>query len=230
MHRLARPLSRMAGPGVAMVNQLIPGTKLPLDREAPFYVLVELATARNDGGLLDHLEGVLAAAFEQGTVTDAVVASTQAQRLAIWKLREEQSEAQKRAGASVKNDVSVPVSKVPLFIERATAACEKLIPGIRVLPFGHMGDGNIHFNLVQLDGVEADTFLAHSHEIMHVVGEIVRNLEGSFSAEHGVGKLKAHMMTGWRGGCELDAMRRMKTAFDPRGIMNPGKLAIESNN
>ena len=133
-----------------------------------------------------------------------------AQRAAIWKLREEHSEAQKREGASVKNDVSVPVSQVPEFIRRATAACEALMPGIRVVPFGHMGDGNIHFNLEQPVGMDAAAFLAQDHAIMDAVNEVVRELDGSFSAEHGIGKLKPYMMPDWRGGAELTLMQRIK--------------------
>ena len=155
---------------------------------------------------------------------DAAIAESEAQSTAIWRLREEHSEAQKREGASVKNDVSVPVSKVPEFIRRATAACETLIPGIRVVPFGHMGDGNIHFNMVQPVGADPAWFLAQDHAIMDAVNEVVRTLDGSFSAEHGIGRLKPYMMPDWRGGAELEVMRRIKAALDPLGIMNPGKV------
>ncbi len=214
----------MSGTGMALVNALIPGAVLPLGAPAPHYVLVELATARNDGGLRALLEEVLAAALEAEEVSDAVIAENETQRLAIWRLREEHAEAQKRAGGNVKNDVSVPVSRVPELIARAGAACEALIPGIRVAPFGHLGDGNIHFNLVQPEGADARAFMARDHEIMDTVCAIVRELDGSFSAEHGVGRLKPYMMPDWRGGAELDAMRRIKRAIDPKGIMNPGKI------
>jgi FAD/FMN-containing dehydrogenase len=153
-----------------------------------------------------------------------VIAERGAQRAQLWRLREEHSEAQKRAGASVKNDVSVPVSKVPELIRRATAMCERLVPSIRCVPFGHLGDGNIHVNLVQPEGADPDAFLARDHELMDAVNEIVRDLDGSFSAEHGIGRLKPNMMPGWRGGPELDLMRRIKQAIDPQGILNPGKL------
>ncbi|HEX3350943.1 MAG TPA: FAD-linked oxidase C-terminal domain-containing protein, partial [Acetobacteraceae bacterium] len=133
-------------------------------------------------------------------------------------------EAQKRDGASVKNDVSVPVSSVPELIRRASDACRALMPGIRVVAFGHMGDGNIHFNLEQPEGMDPQAFLARDHEIMDAVGEVVHALDGSFSAEHGVGKLKPYMMPSWRGGAELDVMRRIKDALDPAGLMNPGKV------
>ena len=191
---------------------------------APHYVLVELATPRPDAGLRASLEAVLEQALADGIVADAAIAESEAQRAAIWRLREEHSEAQKREGASVKNDVSVPVSKVPEFIRRATAACEALIPGIRAVPFGHMGDGNIHFNLEQPVDADPAWFLAQDHAIMDTVNEVVRALDGSFSAEHGIGKLKPYMMPDWRGGAELAVMRRIKAALDPLGIMNPGKV------
>jgi FAD/FMN-containing dehydrogenase len=214
----------MSGPGIEFVLRHIPGATLPLAQPAAHYVLVELATPRPDAGLRATLEAVLEQALADGIVADAAVAESEAQRAAIWRLREEHSEAQKREGASVKNDVSVPVSKVPEFVRRATAACEALMPGIRAVPFGHMGDGNIHFNLEQPVGADAAWFLAQDHAIMDTVNEVVRALDGSFSAEHGIGRLKPYMMPDWRGGAELDAMRRIKAALDPLGIMNPGKL------
>jgi FAD/FMN-containing dehydrogenase len=214
----------MSGTGIALVLKHIPGVALPLAGPARHYVLVELATPRPDAGLRASLELVLERALADGIVLDAAIAESEAQRAAIWRLREEHSEAQKRAGASVKNDVSVPVSKVPEFIRRAAAACENLIPGIRAAPFGHMGDGNIHFNLLQPEDADAAWFLAQDHAIMDAVNEVVRALDGSFSAEHGIGRLKPYMMPDWRGGAELEAMRRIKAALDPLGIMNPGKV------
>ncbi|HUD60612.1 MAG TPA: FAD-binding oxidoreductase [Acetobacteraceae bacterium] len=214
----------MSGLGIEFVLRHIPGAVLPLARNAQHYVLVELATPRPDAGLRAALETVLEHALEDGLVQDAALAETNAQRVAIWRLREEHSEAQKRAGASVKNDVSVPVSKVPEFIRRATVACEALVAGIRAVPFGHMGDGNIHFNLVQPAGADPAWFLAQDHAIMDTVNQVVRALDGSFSAEHGIGRLKPYMMPDWRGGAELETMRRIKAALDPLGIMNPGKL------
>ena len=214
----------MSGGGVALVLQHIPGAILPFADHAAHYVLVELATPRAGADLRGALETVLAAAMEAGLVADAVIAESGAQRTALWRLREEHSEAQKRAGASVKNDVSVPVSKVPELIRRACAACERLVPGIRCVPFGHLGDGNIHLNLVQPEGGDGAQFLARDHELMDAVNDVVRALDGSFSAEHGIGRLKPYMMPEWRGGPELEMMRRIKAALDPRGILNPGKV------
>jgi FAD/FMN-containing dehydrogenase len=214
----------MSGAGMALVERFIPDAKPPLSVPAAHYVLLELATPREGAGLRAALEELLGAALEKGGVTDAVIAESGAQRAAIWKLREEHSEAQKRAGASVKNDISVPVSRVPELIRRAAEACERLVPGIRCAPFGHLGDGNIHFNLVQPDGGDSAAFLARDHELMDAVNEIVRDLDGSFSAEHGIGRLKPYMMPDWRGGAELELMRRIKTALDPAGLLNPGKM------
>ncbi len=213
----------MSGAGMTLVTRHIPGATLPI-AAAGHYALVELATPRAGEDLRPALEAVLERAFEAGTVTDAAVAASDAQRLAIWKLREEHAEAQKREGASVKNDVSVPVSRVPELLRRGEAAVAALIPGVRCVAFGHIGDGNIHFNFEQPVGMEGSAFLARDHDIMDAVGAIVRELDGSFSAEHGVGQLKPYMMPGWRGGAELEAMRKIKAALDPLGLMNPGKV------
>ncbi len=220
----------MSAVGTAFVLKHIPGAVLPLSQPGAlgqpgeYCVLVELATPRPNAGLRTMLEEVLEQALTDGLILDAAIAESEAQRATIWRLREEHSEAQKREGASVKNDVSVPVSKVPEFIRRATEACEKLLPGIRVVPFGHMGDGNIHFNLEQPVGADPAWFLAQDHAIMDAVNDVVRALDGSFSAEHGIGRLKPYMMPDWRGGAELAIMHQIKHALDPLGIMNPGKV------
>ena len=214
----------MSGTGVGFVLKHIPGASLPLSAPAAQYALVELATPRASSGLRALLEEALEQALREDVITDAAIAESEAQHAGIWRLREEHSEAQKREGASVKNDVSVPVSKVPAFIRAATEACERLMPGIRAVPFGHLGDGNIHFNLEQPEGADPDWFLAQDHAIMDTVNRVVREFDGSFSAEHGVGRLKPYMMPEWRGGTELELMRKIKAALDPRGILNPGKV------
>ena len=219
-----RAFEYMSGLGVDFAVKHIPGVTLPLAERADHYILVDLASTRADADLQGLAEQVLGAAMEEGAVIDAVIGGSEARRQAIWRIREEHPEAQRKEGASVKNDVSVPVSKVPELIRRASAACIALIPGTRPVPFGHMGDGNIHMNLEQPVDMDGAEFLARSHDIMDTVNEVVRDLDGSFSAEHGIGRLKTDMMESWRGGAELDAMQRIKAALDPQGIMNPGKV------
>ncbi|MFT8246708.1 FAD-binding oxidoreductase [Roseomonas sp. BN140053] len=219
-----RSFEYMSGAGMDLVLQHIEGATLPLAERARHYVLVDLASSRPDADLRGLMEGVLEEALEAGEVLDAALPESEAQSANLWRLREEHAEAQKRAGASVKNDVSVPVSKVPEMIRRCSAALEALIPGSRPVPFGHLGDGNIHMNLAQPDGVDGAAFLARSHDIMDAVNAVVRELGGSFSAEHGIGRLKTDMLAEWRGGAEFDTMRRIKAALDPQGLMNPGKV------
>ena len=219
-----RAFEYMSGLGVDFAIRHIEGVSLPLGARADHYVLVDLASPRPDAGLREMAETVLAEAMEAGEVLDAALAESDAQAQKIWRIREEHPEAQKREGASVKNDVSVPVSRVPEMIRRCSAALVALIPGSRPVPFGHIGDGNIHMNLEQPEGMDPTEFLARGHDIMDCVNEIVRDLDGSFSAEHGVGRLKTDMMEAWRGGAELAAMRAIKAALDPKGIMNPGKV------
>lgn len=219
-----RAFEYMARNGMALVLHHIEGASLPLARPAAHYVLVNLSAARPDAGLRTLLEAVLEEAFEAGEVLDAAIAESEAQRAAIWRLREEHPEAQRRAGGSVKSDVSVPVSKVPELLRRCHADLARLVPGAQPIAFGHLGDGNIHMNLQQPEAMPLDAFLARSEDIMMTVNAIVRDLNGSFSAEHGVGRLKTKMLRDWRGGAELATMRRIKVALDPAGLMNPGKL------
>ncbi|REE07497.1 FAD/FMN-containing dehydrogenase [Paraburkholderia sp. BL27I4N3] len=214
----------ICGDGLELVLSLIPGTQRALRSAADHYVLIELGTSQPESPLRETLETVLGQAIEDGLVFDAAIAESEGQQAALWRLREEQSEAQARAGASVKNDISVSVSATPQLISEATQVCEALMPGIRVLPFGHLGDGNIHFNLVAPEGMDGPTFLAHSDELMHAVNDVTRRLDGSFSAEHGIGRLKVDMLADWRGGVELDLMHRIKKALDPQGLLNPGKI------
>jgi FAD/FMN-containing dehydrogenase len=159
-----------------------------------------------------------------GLVSDGVIAASGPQRDALWRLRHSMSEAQKEEGASIKHDVSVPVASMEQFLGRATPAVEKMVPGVRVVAFGHLGDGNVHFNLSQPPGADGADFLARWAEISHRVHEIAISLGGSFSAEHGIGVLKVQELATWRGGVPLDLMRAVKRAIDPLGIMNPGKL------
>lgn len=195
----------------------------PLETVSDWYVLAELSTGTK-GWLRDVLETCLGQAMEAGLVTDAVLAESGSQREALWSLRENMSAAQKLEGASIKHDVSVPVSSVPTFLEDATSAVIAAMPGVRPVPFGHIGDGNIHFNLSQPPEMEPQVFLNRWQEINDIVHGVVASLDGSISAEHGIGVLKREELTRYKSRVELDAMRAIKQSLDPKGIMNPGKL------
>ncbi len=217
----------ISGAAMKMLQKYIDDVVFPLETETSTYILVELALPQEGDSLKILLETILEAALKQEIIVDAVLAENEKQQLNLWKLREEQAESQKRAGANIKNDVSVPIFAIPEFIERATQACEKLYPAIRVTPFGHLGDGNIHFNLVQPENDNPTNFMQKSHALMDAVCKIVFDLNGSFSAEHGVGQLKNYMMLNWKNNTELSLMKKIKKTLDPNNLLNPGKIFPE---
>jgi FAD/FMN-containing dehydrogenase len=194
----------------------------PLGSKHRWYVLMELSSSRDDARAA--LESILAQGLDQGIVDDAVIATNLSQRSAFWKLRDEMSAAQKAEGGSIKHDISVPVAAVPDFIEQANAAVVKLIPGARPVPFGHLGDGNIHYNVSQPLGTDAADFLDQWHAVNAVVFEIVLRMGGSISAEHGIGVLKRDELPDVKDKVAIELMRSIKTVLDPLGIMNPGKV------
>jgi FAD/FMN-containing dehydrogenase len=194
----------------------------PLQSKYPWYVLMELSSPRDDAR--DTLEAILAKGMEDGIVDDAVIAANLSQRQAFWKLRDEMSAAQKPEGGSIKHDISVPVAAVPAFIEEANAAVVKLIPGARPVPFGHLGDGNIHYNVSQPIGADSADFLSRWHEVNLVVFDIVLRMGGSISAEHGIGVLKRDELPDVKDKVAIELMRSIKAMLDPLGIMNPGKV------
>jgi D-lactate dehydrogenase (cytochrome) len=194
----------------------------PLEGKHRWYVLMELSSPRDDARAT--LEAILAKALEDGIVDDAVIASNLSQRQGFWKLRDEMSAAQKPEGGSIKHDVSVPVVAVPAFIEEANAAVVKLIPGSRPVPFGHLGDGNIHYNVSQPIGGDTADFLGRWHDVNAVVFAIVLRMGGSISAEHGIGVLKRDELPEVKDKVAIELMRSIKAMLDPLGIMNPGKV------
>ena len=194
----------------------------PLVSKHRWYVLMELSSSRDDARAA--LESILAQGLENGIVDDAVIAANLSQRKAFWKLRDEMSAAQKPEGGSIKHDVSVPVAAVPAFIAEADAAVVKLMPGARPVPFGHLGDGNIHYNVSQRPGDNTADFLARWHEVNAVVFEIVMRMGGSISAEHGIGVLKRDELPDVKDKVAIELMRGIKAMLDPLGIMNPGKV------
>jgi FAD/FMN-containing dehydrogenase len=194
----------------------------PLTEKYPWYVLMELSSPRDDARAT--LESILALAMERDIVDDAVIAANLSQRAAFWKLRDEMSAAQKPEGGSIKHDISVPVVAVPDFIAEANAAVTKLIPGSRPVPFGHLGDGNIHYNVSQPVGGNAADFMERWHEVNAVVFSIVLRMGGSISAEHGIGVLKRDELPEVKDKVAIALMRSIKALLDPHGIMNPGKV------
>jgi D-lactate dehydrogenase (cytochrome) len=194
----------------------------PLAEKHPWYVLMELSSPGDDART--PLETILGRAMEEEIVDDAVIASSLAQRNNFWKLREEMSAAQKPEGGSIKHDISVPVAAVPEFIDEANAAVVKLIPGARPVPFGHLGDGNLHYNVSQPIGADTADYLARWHEMNAVVFEIVLRMGGSISAEHGIGVLKRDELPEVKDKTAIELMRAIKAMLDPHGIMNPGKV------
>ncbi|MGE5442626.1 MAG: FAD-binding oxidoreductase, partial [Bacteroidota bacterium] len=186
--------------------------------------LLELTSPRRNDPLREALEQALAEACEAGVVRDAVVAQNETQAAGLWRMRESVPEAQRHEGGSIKNDVSVPLSRVAEFIDRASRAVELALPEIRVVAFGHLGDGNIHFNLSQPVGMDPLAYLAEWDRIECLVSDIAIELDGSFSAEHGIGELKRAGLLRYKSGIEIEVMRRLKRALDPKNIMNPGKI------
>ena len=207
-----------------LVTRHVPGAADPFAAPHPWYLLLELQSALAGEPLNELLENVLGAAMERGEVLDAVIAASGAQRDALWKLRESIPEAMAAEGAQIKHDVSVPLASLAAFSAEAGAWILQRIPGARLITFGHIGDGNLHFNIGQPVGADAQAFLARIAEIEHGVHDIAHAHAGSFSAEHGIGRHKLPELARYSGAVELDLMRTIKRALDPHGIMNPGKV------
>ena len=207
-----------------MVLCHIPGSVDPMAEPHPWYVLVELSSGGAAGALRQTLEATLARGLEAGLVRDAVIAESTAQASALWKLRDSLSEAEKLEGVSIKHDISVPISKIAGFIAEADAALAQVVPGFRSIAFGHLGDGNVHYNPMQPPGADGQRFRARWHEVSTVVHDIAASLGGSISAEHGLGRLKRDEIKRYKSAVELDLMRTLKRSLDPSGILNPGKV------
>jgi D-lactate dehydrogenase (cytochrome) len=199
------------------------GVRDPLAAPHPWYVLLELSLLAGvkGEGLAEELIG---AAIEAGEVEDATLAISLEQSKSIWRIRETLPDAQRAYGASIKHDISVPVAHIPPFLAEADAAVTRLVPGVRILGFGHVGDGNLHYNIFPPPGADEAAFLARWHEIGDVVYGVVSRHGGSISAEHGVGQLKRDLLPKVKDPVALDLMRVLKRALDPKGILNPGKV------
>jgi FAD/FMN-containing dehydrogenase len=210
--------------GLEMVLRHADGTRDPFAVPHPWYVLMDISGGRADGSAGAMLEALLGDAAESGTIVDAVIAGSLAQRAALWKLREALSEAQKPEGGSIKHDISVPVSSIPEFIRKAAPLVQRVCPDARPVPFGHFGDGNVHYNVSQPVGMDKASYLALWSPMADAVHGLVHDMSGSISAEHGIGRLKRHDLPRYKSAPELWAMRAIKAALDPNGILNPGKV------
>jgi FAD/FMN-containing dehydrogenase len=207
-----------------LVFRNIPGATDPFPARSPWYALVDISDSLSASNLDEVLERSLAKCAEEGVVLDAVVAASKAQAAALWSLRENISEAQRVQGTSIKHDISVPVSSIPAFLEKACQALEEVFPEIQIVAFGHMGDGNIHFNVFSREALSSSRIIAAAERINRIVYELVDSLGGSISAEHGIGQLKRMEIRRYKSSLELELMGAIKRAIDPNGIMNPGKV------
>ena len=210
--------------GIEMCTKHISGTSDPFAEAYPWYVLIEFSSPRPGSGLRAAFENLLEGAFEDGTIVDAVIAESLEQAKGLWRLRESLPEAQKHEGGSIKHDVSVPVSRVPEFIDRGMALIAKHFPGARCVPFGHVGDGNVHFNVSQPVGADKTAYLAKWGDMNREIHDLVVAMNGSISAEHGVGQLKVDEIIHYKQPIEIELMQRVKMALDPANLMNPGKV------
>jgi FAD/FMN-containing dehydrogenase len=207
-----------------LVLRHVPGTRRPFGQTAPWYVLLEISSAEQDGRASQTMERLLMRASERGVITDAVLAQSVQQAQGLWRLREAASEAQKPEGGSIKHDVSVPVARIPEFLEKAAPIVQKVCPGARPVTFGHFGDGNVHYNVSQPPGMDKAEFLALWEPMAEAVHELVAATAGSISAEHGIGQMKRAALPHFKSAVEMDLMRKIKAALDPEGILNPGKV------
>ena len=209
---------------LGLVLKHIPDTRDPLPSPAAWRVLIELSLPRAEGAR-DLMEGLLADAAEAGLIADAVMADTEAQKAMLWKIRENIAVAEKAHGKALKHDVSVPVSRVPEFVERGSKLAQSIIPGVGVIAFGHVGDGNIHFNITPPKGADQDAFVDRDGlPISKAIHDLIVELNGSISAEHGIGRLKREELASRKSPVEIEMMRAVKKALDPEGRMNPGRV------
>ena len=202
----------------------VPGSRDPLAQSHEWYVLIEISSGRSAEDARQLAETIFTQAFEDALAIDAVLGESLAQREAFWKLREDMGEAQIPEGASIKHDISVPVHLIPEFLREAGKIVSAIVPEARLCVFGHMGDGNLHYNVSQPLGGDAAEFLALRQTVNDQVHAYLLSLGGSISAEHGIGRLKRDLLARTKSETEMEMMRAIKCALDPKGIMNPGKI------
>jgi D-lactate dehydrogenase (cytochrome) len=209
---------------VELTARHIPGVSDPFTQRHDWYLLIELTSSRPDSGLSGALEATLAKGIESGLVLDATLAANLRQREAFWRLRESVPEAQRSAGASIKHDISVPISAIAQFVARGGEWIAAHVPDGELIAYGHLGDGNLHFNVQQRPGTDAQAFLARAPVVQRAIHDLVAGFRGSFSAEHGIGQLKIGELARYKDPVALTLMRQLKRSLDPQGILNPGKV------
>jgi len=210
-------------PSADLTRRIFPAVADPLPGH-PWYALIQADDPAADSPLAAQLEAALATAVESGVALDATIAQSAAQADALWNLREHIPEAQRREGLNIKHDVSLPVSRVPAFLREAQVRLDAAFPGVRYVVFGHLGDGNLHYNLTAPPGVAPEEFRRDSPRVHRIVYDLIAELGGSFSAEHGIGQLKRGELARYKSEVELELMRRVKQALDPGELLNPGKV------
>jgi D-lactate dehydrogenase (cytochrome) len=209
---------------LGLVLKHYPESVAPFRTRHPQYALVELEDTQSAAAVRSLAESALGAAIERGTVRDVALAQSEAQAQALWALRANMSEAQTAEGKNIKHDVSVPVSRIAAFIEATDTALARTFPGVRMVTFGHLGDGNLHYNAAAPDGVDPELWMQNLPGVNRIVHDSVAAFGGSISAEHGVGQAKREEILRYKSAIEMDLMRKVKAAIDPLGIMNPGKV------
>ncbi|MEO7402926.1 MAG: FAD-binding oxidoreductase [Burkholderiales bacterium] len=209
---------------LSVVLQFFPGSIDPLAQRCPYYALLELSDTHDADGIRGAMEGALADALESEMIRDAAIATSEGQAKALWSLRENVSEAQAHEGKNIKHDVSIPASKIAEFIEVTDELLAKAFPGLRMYTFGHVGDGNLHYNVAAPTGVDPEVWVKHQDAVNLIVHDSTARFGGSISAEHGLGQLKRDEILRYKAPIEIDLMRRIKAAIDPQGLMNPGKV------
>ena len=214
----------MAKVGMEMSLNYVKGARAPLEHESEWYVLLDLSSSHSDGEANNTMEDILSDALQQNIIEDASIAQSVSQQKEFWRLREDMSPAQKLEGGSIKHDISVPIASIPDFISEAAKIIETISPGARIVCFGHMGDGNLHYNVSQPVGADKQAYLSLWGEMNHRIHTLVMSYNGSFSAEHGIGQLKRKELVAFKSPVALSLMRSIKQIFDPKNIMNPGKM------
>ena len=220
----------IGGAALDVVLRHIPGARAPLESRTEWSVLLEVADVDPDAPLAERLEDVLMTAYDHGLMTDMIVAASGAQEAALWGLRENISEAQRIEGVSIKHDISVPVSRIPEFLARAESAVAAAADGVRIVAFGHMGDGNLHYNLSCVDPYDNRRLVEATPALNRAVHDVVYACDGSISAEHGLGQLKVEEIKRYKSPLELEMLSKIKDLLDPRGLLNPGKVVAGKRN